>query len=444
MRGMLIVLTVLVPGMAIAGWIRTYEINELSIGHSVRQTSDGGYIIAGQCGDENQCDVLLIKTDSLGDTMWTRVYGGSYSDLATCVQQTNDGGYIVSGHLSVYQWLLKIKPNGDTLWTRTYGYGGANWVEQTTDGGFILTGRIEDAYMWILKTNKDGDTLWSKWYQWGWVNEVGNCIRQTRDGGYIVATNMGLLKTDENGDSIWMKPWGGRCVQQTSDEGYVLTAHAGPGQGDLWIGKTDADGDSLWVRLYGGGEEEEGYCVEQTSDGGYIIVGETRSFGQGNYDVWLIKTDANGDTLWTRTYGWERVDQAYSVQQTTDGGYVLTGNTTMFSGDWRPDVLLIKTDSLGYVGVEEPVPVTHPVTRRDWEVVTSVGQTITLRYMNHPQGFHAIVYDATGRKVDELSSTSQSGTITWPVTPSANCQSGVYFVREESTRPTIQKVILIR
>jgi hypothetical protein len=438
---MLIALTILIPVMAIAGWIRGYGSEFSETGYSVRQTTDGGYIIGGVviAPDDAYSDLLLIKTDSLGDTMWTRVYGGSYSDVATCVQQTNDGGYIVTGHLSVYQWLLKIKPNGDTLWTRTYGYGGANWVEQTTDGGFILTGRIEDAYMWILKTNKDGDTLWSKWYQWGWVTEVGNCIRQTRDGGYIVATNMGLLKTDENGDSLWMKPWGGRCVQQTSDEGYVLTAHAGPGQGDLWIGKTDADGDSLWVRLYGGEEEEEGYCVEQTSDGGYIIVGETRSFGQGNYDVWLLKTDANGDTLWTRTYGWERVDQAYSVQQTTDGGYVFTGNTSMFdTSEWHfSDVWLVKTDSLGYVGVEEPVtpPVTHQV---EWQVVTSVGRTITLRYENHPQGFHASIYDASGKKCDECHSNLTSGTLKW-----GECYGpGVYFIRPRGEGSTARVVII--
>ncbi|MEA3311756.1 MAG: hypothetical protein U9Q76_06015, partial [candidate division WOR-3 bacterium] len=254
-RMILISALVLMPMLTNAGWIRTYEINQLSIGRSVRQTADGGYIIAGQCGDENQSDLLLIKTDSLGDTMWTRIYGGGDSDVGRCVQKTNDGGYIISGFANVEAdmwpmgdiWLLKTDANGDTIWTRFYRGGSCawgGWVEQTSDGGYILTSNWNSAYLLLLKTDENGNTMWSKNYQWGDNWEIGYCVRQTWDGGYIVATNLGLFKTDENGDSVWLKPWAGHFVALTDDGSYFVLS----GQNnDMWLIKTDEQGDTLWT-----------------------------------------------------------------------------------------------------------------------------------------------------------------------------------------------------
>jgi hypothetical protein len=187
----------------------------------------------------------------------------------------------------------------------------------------------------------------------------------------------------------------------------------------------------VWTRTYGGVEDDGGSSVQQTANGGYIIFGSSASFGGG----WLLKTDSDGDTLWTRIY---KGCAFSSGQQTSDGGYIITGLTTSYGGG----LLLIKTDSLGYVGVEEPpVPATHPVTRRDWEVVTSVGTHITLRYENRPQGFHAKIYDATGRKVDEVHATGESGMITW----GNNQASGVYFIRPTSgAKTSTLKVILYK
>ena len=417
------------------GWIKGYDFKMLDIGTSVRPTNDGGFIIVGYTTEGFGEDILMVKTDSMGDTLWTKIFGGSGEDVAACVQQSKDGGYIVTGHLSVEPCLIKVKPNGDTAWIRTYGYGGANWVEQTTDGGFILTGRIGGAYMWILKTDKDGDTLWSKWYQWGDDTEVGNCIRQTWDGSYIVATNMGLLKTDKNGDSVWMKPWASVCVEETSDYGYILASEQ---NGDIWLIKTDWRGDTLWTKTYGGAGEENSSEVHQLSDDGYVIIGNTSSFGLPKQDVWVLRTDKNGDTLWTRThYSQGKLTVAYSGQQTSDGGYIITGSTTLFSEDIWPDVLLIKTDSLGYVGIAEPV---IPPAQTNWQVVSPIGSTVTLRYSNLPQGFHAFVYDASGRKVDEMRSQGESGTITW----GQGVSTGVYFIKTNSPNILATKVVLLK
>ncbi len=438
----------MIPALALAGWIRTYEINELSIGRSVRQTNDGGYVIAGQSGDENQCDLLLIKTDSLGDTLWTRLYGGSGSDVASCIQITADGGYIITGHYGGDLWLLKTNSAGDTVWSRIYGgsyYSTGCWVEQTKDGGYIVTGNYISAYLWLLKTDEEGYIEWQDTLNEG-PNEIGRCIQQTTDGGYIVTGSWGayllLLKTNADGDTVWMRTDcpedRGYCVRQTSDGGYIVVGYRGSVWSDIRLLKFNADGDTLWTRTYGGGEDDEAYEVQQTTDGGYIIVGETRSFGAGNYDAWLLKTDSLGDTLWTQTYGEDHADEAYSCQQTSDNGYIITGVTGSF-GVFFGGVLLIKTDSLGFVGVEEP-----PVqVKSNWKVISPIGPQIILRYANRPQGFAASIFDATGKKVDELHSSEQSGTITW-----GECYgcygTGVYFIREVSgTTSTTRKVILI-
>ncbi|NLI97137.1 T9SS type A sorting domain-containing protein, partial [bacterium] len=195
------------------------------------------------------------------------------------------------------------------------------------------------------------------------------------------------------------------------------------GYTDITLIKTNPVGDSLWGHSWGGADDDASTCVQQTTDGGYIISAETRSFGEARVNAWLLKTDVNGDTTWARILG---AGWGHSVQQTTDGGYIICGGLT-----------LIKTDSLGYVGVEEPI--TKPALT-DWRVVSPVGSTVTLKYSNRPQGFHAFVFDASGRKVDEMRSQGESGTITWGQGVSA----GVYFVRVESSHPATKKIILIK
>lgn len=427
-----------------AGWIRGYGGEELDIGNSVRQTYDGGYILTG-INIEREDTVYysylyLIKTDMNGDTLWTRIYEAPGGGEGRCVQQTTDSGYVIMGFTNVTQfpwpkadiWLLKTDVQGDTLWTKLYvggccSWGG--WVEQTSDGGYIITSNWNSESLLLLKTDKNGNTEWSKNYQWGEKWEIGYCVRETIDGGYIVATSYGLFKTDSQGDSLWLKTLFSECVEQTSDNGYILaTGH----NNDIWLIKTNFMGDTLWTKTYGGDSTDISCDVHQTENGGYIIIGASGSFG----GIWLLKTDANGDTTWTRIF---KVGGVSSGEQTSDGGYIITGETSIF-GDFWGDVLLLKTDSLGYVGVSEPV--TKP-DQTAWLMVSPIGSTVTLRYANRPQGFHATIYDASGRKIDELHSSQAQGTIVWG--GGRGCYGpGVYFVKEESGRSATQKIVLIR
>lgn len=192
--------------------------------------------------------------------------------------------------------------------------------------------------------DQDFDILWTRTYGGG-SSDLGYFVQQTFDGGYIIAgctesfgagsSDAYLVKTDRNGNEVLSKTYGGanhdecHSARETSDGGYIIVGYTesfGAGGSDVYLIKTDMNGDTLWTKTYGGTRSEAGYSVQQTSDGGYIITGYTGSFALGNSDVYVIKTDAHGDTMWTKTYGGSGDDCGYSIQQTSDGGYVIGGS----------------------------------------------------------------------------------------------------------------------
>ncbi|MCK4334025.1 hypothetical protein KAX06_04485 [candidate division WOR-3 bacterium] len=464
---------ILFPQSVQAGWTRTYGADQDDVGYCVQQTADGGYIIAGRLQGEGG---WLLKTDEEGDTLWTSSPFGFMGGSAYSVQQTSDGGYILAGYQAAtddgkyHLVLVKTDSLGEELWTRLDAHwfphdstGGVGLsVDQTADGGYILTGYRQPliwedtAGVWLIKTDPEGELEWSKTYG-AEYHACGCCILQTSDGGYIISgyseslNSLWLLKTDEQGDTLWTQSssgWvlgRGYCVQQTSDEGYILTGSIAPfydGKNHLFLLKTDSTGDTLWSRIdigwlspAGGGV---GRCIQQTPDDGYIITGYTSPWFGEIEDLWLIKTDSEGDTLWTRIYGGEAEDMGYCVDQTSDGGYIITGATKSF-GAGGYDIWLLKTDANGdTLGIVEEPPVTHP---SNWRLRASVGQQIVLQYSDFPHGFHAQVFDAIGQKVDEVHSTEQSGTVTWPA---AHQSPGVYFIKQAGQTEPLAKVVLIR
>jgi hypothetical protein len=195
--------------------------------------------------------------------------------------------------------------------------------------------------------------------------DYGMSAKQTTDKGYIVGgstssfgngnSDMYAVKTDSMGIPKFQNTFGGinidrgTCIRQTSDNGYIIAGYTnsfGAGGYDIYLVKTDALLQTQWTKTYGGSDWDFGNCVEQTTDGGYIICGGTYSYGEGDEDYYLIKTNSIGDTLWTKTFGGTKEDIAKSVVQTTDGGYILTG-TTKSLGDSLGDFYTIKTNSLG-------------------------------------------------------------------------------------------------
>ena len=368
------------------GWETNFGGIDSDIGYSVQQTADGGYVITGSGsfgnGSQYVNDVYLIKTDGSGNELWSKTFGGTYSDIGYSVQQTTDGGYIITGLADggvgfgdVY--LIKTDGSGNELWSKIFGVAiyveTAYSVQQTTDGGYIITGSNVD-YMegdtdhFLTKTDANGVEQWTYIRQGAEAEAYARSVQQTTDGGYIITGstnccpgtlsfmggNVYLIKIDGNGIEQWNKKFGGtgydegKSVQQTTDGGYVITGLAdggvgGQGFGDVYLIKTDGSGNELWSKTFGGIGYDEGSSVQQTTDGGYIITGSTLSFGNGSWDVYLIKTDVSGIEQWTKTFGGIDWEKGYSVQQTTDGGYVITGSSNSGAGD----VYLIKTDANG-------------------------------------------------------------------------------------------------
>ncbi|MBU1983101.1 T9SS type A sorting domain-containing protein [bacterium] len=377
-------------------WTHTYGGSWYDEAHSVQQTTDGGYIVAG-CTEplgEGEVDFYLVKTDSQGDTLWTHTYGGSNSEEAYSIRQTADGGYAVAGWTTSFGagdydfYLVKTNGQGDTLWTRTYGgssYDIARSIQPTTDGGYILAGYTasfgagtpSSPNFQVVKTNGQGDTLWTRTYG-GSDYDMAYSIQQTTDGGYIVAgstrsvggiyLDFYLVKTDSQGDTLWTRTYGGSrydeaySVQQTDDGGYIMagwTDSFGAYSQDFYLVKTDSEGNTQWTRIYGGSDSEEAYSVQQAFDGGYIVAGYTASFGAGVRDFYLVKTNSQGDTLWTRTYGGNGYDVARSTSPTDDGGYVVAGSI-YYLDSYTTDFYLVKTEpeypNVGYVTLISPGP----------------------------------------------------------------------------------------
>jgi hypothetical protein len=367
-------------------WTKTFGGDNDDAGYSVAQTTDGGYIITGftkslPFASAGGADVYLIKTNSDGNCLWMRTFGGSGDDVGNSVIQTIDGDYMITGYTKSYGagcsdiYLIKTDSLGDTLWTKTFGGNKEDIgysVEQATDGGYIITGSTKsygaggmDVY--LIKINSAGNTLWTKTFG-GIANDAGHSVVQTNDGGYAVAgwitfyggnyEQVYFIKTDSLGDSLWTKNFGGTnndagySVAQTTDGGYIITGWTTSYDAvreDVYLIKTDSVGDSLWTKTFGGEKYDGGQSVAQTTDGGYIIAGYTNSFTTDNYDVWLIKTTGSGNKQWDKIFGtiYNHNDYGYSVRQTSDNGYIISGNITNQYYPYYTDVWLIKTDSLG-------------------------------------------------------------------------------------------------
>lgn len=316
------------------------------------------------------CPLRLIA--QAPDTLWTKTYGGVDPDIGLSVQQTSDNGYIVTGWTRSFGaggadiYLIKADSLGDTLWTRTYGgilddHGLS--VQQTFDDGYIIAGwtgsfGAGDMDIYLIRTDSLGDTLWTGTY--GSIDrDKGSSVLQIADGGFIIAgsytwfgsADVSLIRVASNNCPIWWFNYGGEyndygySVQATSDDGYIIVGETRsfgsgtPDKSNVYLIKTDADGDTSWTRTYGGIENEVGYAVHQASDGGYIIVGSSPDL-LGNPSILIMKTDANGDSVWVKTYCGAGRANGYAVVETDDGGFLVAGETV-------DDIYLIKVNADG-------------------------------------------------------------------------------------------------
>jgi hypothetical protein len=267
---------------------------------------------------------------------WTQTAGRFIDDFGFSIHQTTDGGYSMTGYTIFFGngkttdiWLIKTDSMGNQKWNQTFtdsmtANNQDSSIYQTTDGGYFLTG----------ETFTDSLT----------ADDQDSYIHYTTDGGYIITgetvkndiVNVWLIKIDSTGDEEWNLTFGGSSdddrgyVQQTSDDGYIITGNTssiGDSEKDIWLIKTDSNGNEEWNKTFGSSDSDIYRSVHQTADGGYIITGWTYSFENGSSNVWLIKTDSNGNEKWNHTFGGQLDGEGVSVQLTIDGGYIITGYT---------------------------------------------------------------------------------------------------------------------
>jgi len=364
-------------------WNKTYGGTSHDYAWGLVQTVDGGYALAGYTYSfgAGYYDFWLVKTDSAGNMQWNKTYGGTNSDWAYALVQTSDGGYAIAGYTDSFGaglsdfWLVKTDSAGNMQWNKTYGgIGGdcAYALVQTSDGGYALAGvtfsfGAGDEDLWLVKADAAGNMEWNKTYG-GTYSDGAWALVQTVDGGYALAGytyfygaggyDFWLVKTDSAGNMQWNKTYGGTgedkafALVQTVDGGYALagrTSSFGAGSVDFWLVKTDAAGNMQWNKTYGGTSHDDAWGLVQTVEGGYALAGVTYSFGAGNGDFWLVKTDAAGNAQWNKTYGGTNKDWAYAFVQTVDGGYALAGYTYSF-GAGSSDFWLVKTAPDSWAG----------------------------------------------------------------------------------------------
>lgn len=387
---------------------KTIGSTEADYAMAVVQTTDGGYATCGTSYSfgSNNSQIYLVKTDGNGDTLWTHTYDFGSLDFGYAMQLTSDGGFIIAGRtftdLVTYDdvLLMKLSADGEFEWAKAYGgieQDHANAVQQTDDGGYIIAGYtvsygegLPDIY--LLKTDTEGDIEWTKTYG-GNVTDEAYSVWQNTDGGYILAGGVRsnlpdyqahIMRTNASGDIVWSKSVSGSdgsgfySVQQTADGGFIAAGTTSIGLNyDLLLSKFDASGENIWSKQIGGGGDNFCYQVKQAADGGYALAGYYVVMAMGA-DAYLVRTDENGDTLWTKTYGGSADDQAKGFTFTNDGGYMLCGHTSS-SGFGNVDFYNVKTDANGESNCNEFHPdvviPAHSLTYSEWTPEISTGGT---------------------------------------------------------------------
>jgi hypothetical protein len=405
-------------------WQHNYGGSTNDYAYDIHVTSDGGYIVAGTTfsgdgdvtGYQDNGDYWVVKLDRNGAIDWQRALGGTGLDMAYRVQQTRDGGYIVAGRSQSTDgnvthpkagpedyWIVKLNSAGVIEWDQSLGGTGgdvAKSIIQTNDGGYIVAGysNSKDGDVthpkgnndyWIVKLNSAGVIEWDQSFsRTGYGDNEAADIRQTTDGGYIVAgtsysksgdtitspfegdywivklDSAGVIEWDRLYRAIDLEPgWGGwgdqrttgaKSIVQTVDGGYIVTGNnfffngnSYPARSiDYWVVKLDSTGGEQWNRSLGGTGFDEAADIIQTSDGGYAVIGmsnsrdgdvtnpiDLRGYPVMTRDYWVVKLDKNGGTEWDLSLGGSGQDEGSSIASTQDGGYIVAGNSSSTDGD---------------------------------------------------------------------------------------------------------------
>jgi hypothetical protein len=334
-------------------WVRSFGTNQDDEVHSVKETSDGGYIVSGDTSHASY-GAFLTKLDASGNVIWNKMH-----NVGSRVLETSDNGYLVYGGTSAYgagggdAVIVKTDSSGVQQWSQVIGTSGAEWIwsaQQTSDGGYIASGETDvggDRDAFVIKFNSSGAQQWARLYGETTTSDVITYIEQTSDGGYIgvgYTTSYGagahdllLIRLDSYGNQVWSKAYGDSAIDhdglesvtQLSDGSFVAVGrtYEYDSLGDLFIVIVNAAGELQWSRVYRGGDADKGTSVRATSDGGFVVLMNSDSLGDN--EIALMKFDALRALEWTKKYGDSETEYALTLSNASDGGYIIGGDTAV-------------------------------------------------------------------------------------------------------------------
>ena len=403
--------------------------------------------------------LTFIFQNSLCQIQFQRAIGGYYIDFANSIIQTTDGGYTIAGRSGSFVssgyrdiYIVRLNSNGSLLWTRTIDrddYDEASSIIQTNDGGYAVAGSTkeegQESYFYIVKLDANCLLQWSRIIGDSSISGLGFVcydIVQTLDGGYILSGRHGngsdihIVKLNSSGWFQWNQNIGvtvntfpqdeyAYAVTKTSDGGCVVVGYIWVGimgKRDIYVIKLNSNGIIQWSRTIGGVGYDEAYSIVNTTDGGYAIAGYTDSFGAGGEDVYVVKLDASGSLQWTRTVGGTDDDNAWSIIQTIDGGYAVAGETFSFAAGYDDDMYLVKLNASGLLQWSKTIGGTS------YEEAYSIIKTLdggyaiageTSSFGIGSNDLYIVKFDANwntcGNTTTRISSSGSGGTISIPI-----------------------------
>jgi hypothetical protein len=369
--------------------------NDHDRAQTIFNTYDGGFIVNGASFSfgAGNVDATLMKTDNQGQLIWSKAYGTITYDNSEYAIEASDHSIFCCGRSNLQPGfpssaiMFKTDTSGNIIWSKSFGGSGNDdlvEVIETSDHGFAAVGRCQSnssgaSDVFLIKINNNGDTIFTRSYG-STKDEEGLSVIQLPDNGFAITGRQfnfpngiaeadGLfLRTDALGNLLWTKLYGDSlwdelsAVRITYNSGFILTGSTtsyGSGDFDIWLMKTDSSGDSEWSKIFGGRKTDAAYDIHVNYDQSYVMSGYTESLGYGHFfgddssNIFLLKTDSAGDVQWMETYGDGLQDEGFRSSPANDGGYIIPGFTTNYIFTDSTQMLFIKTDSMGFTGCHE-------------------------------------------------------------------------------------------
>ena len=462
-----------------AAWQRTYGGDEFGQATGVAETADGGYIFAASSFFADSIKIELRKVNAIGNTVWVKYLGEGDYCIGRCLEPTDDGGYIIGGN-SIPDigsglgdlYYMKVNSEGETEWTRTCAYESDDYImriKQSTDGGYVIAGATSSfgmgSYdMLIMKTDASGDSVWGAAFG-GIQEDIAFDVIETLDGGFVIGGILGfysdpdyfidayVVKLDASGNVGWINIYtydvldAILAMQETSGGDIIMAGVTGgleENTFDCLLIRTNADGDTVWTRTFGGDDYEMINQMVLDADGDAIMAGSTASFSVGMADMSLWKYSAGGDSIWMVTEGSGYGDEGFGLSLCSDGGFIVCGaynsspwtNADSWLVKWNPDGVRVgdnngaTPDDSGLLAVYP-----NPFNR----------QTVISFRLQNACYLELKVFGVTGREVRSLVSAHKSAGGHSVVWDAEGMTSGVYFIRlDTGIRTEIMKLILLR